>query len=198
MCSCLHNCSHQQTKRASWTTSTTWLSRWAMSNSNLSKLASSAPTSFLQCTPPSVLPVISTSPPSPHFLSFPLLQICSCNNPLLMFCFLPATRFCDPAHLICTISFFLGFRTEKGEYFGTQQLSLGVRQASGALFGYPGTSATLTSCILATGAPNPQSAGARLPPGCSPGLKCRVVQGLSNHCRGTQDLPGHRNDLCKK
>lgn len=55
-------------KRVSWAT---WLSRWAMSNSNLPKLASSAPTSFLQCTPPSVLLVKSTFPQISSFSPFP-------------------------------------------------------------------------------------------------------------------------------
>lgn len=72
VCSCLHNCSHQQMKRVSWTSSTTWLSRWAMSNLNLSKLASSAPTSFLQHTPPSVLLVKSIFPQIFSFSFFPL------------------------------------------------------------------------------------------------------------------------------
>lgn len=149
-----------------------------MSNSNLPKLASSAPTSFLQCTPPSVLLVKSTFPQISSFSPFPP----SPNQQLQQFLshiFLLTSHpvLWVPALLIYTASFsslVLGLTKETASPPSSK-----VR----ASLGCPLWLSRHLRSILAASAPNPQSAGDRLSPACSLGLK--LVQGLSYHCKST-------------
>lgn len=112
-CSCLHNYSHQQMSKVSWTGSATCLSRWGMSSSNLSRLASS-PFPSLQSTPPSVLLMKSAFPHISSFCFFPPSQDPQLQSPpLIVLCYHPPTS-ATPAHLICATSFFSWFfRDEK-------------------------------------------------------------------------------------
>lgn len=128
MCSCLHNYTSQKMKTVSWTGSTTWLSRWAMSNSNLSRLVSSPPPAFLQSTPPFVLLVKSAFPHISSFSFFPPSPGMQLQSPPHIFpCYHPPTSV-TPPHLICTTSLFSWFfRAEKEVYLSTLQLNHGDR-----------------------------------------------------------------------